>query len=223
MTNERRRERRRRDRRGISGNAANRHSAGRARPTLRTRVVLLPRVIHVLELDQDHRLGVDGGTERGRRGVASREARLALASPLAVLADARAPALLALGSLPPVLADTPAPALLAPASPRPVLADARAPALLARASHPPVFADARAPALLARFSLPPVFADARAPALLAVVSLPPVLADPLPRALLAEVPSLALAVHARLAAPCPPGLARTLPEGWGHGGTRDGL
>ena len=45
----------------------------------------------------------------------------------------------------------------------------------------------------------------------------------LPRALLAEVPSLALAVHARLAAPCPPDLARTLPEGWGHGGRRAGL
>jgi len=105
----------------------------------------------------------------------------------------------------------------------PVRADAPGPTRLARASPPPMLADARAPALLADESLPPVLADARAPALLALGSLPPVLADPFPRALLAEIPSVGLAVHARLAAPRPPVRARTLPERRGHGGTRGRL
>ena len=160
-------------------------------------LVLLPRVLHVLGLDQDLWRGVDGEAEHGSRRVASRAALLALASPPPVLADAPSPALLALASPPPVLADLRAPALLAAASLPPVLADARAPALLALASPPPVLADAPSPALLALASPPPVLADARAPALLALGSLPPVLADPLPRALLAQVPSFGLPVRAR--------------------------
>ena len=167
-------------------------------------LVLLPRVLHILALDQNLKLGLDGGLECRSRRVASRAAILALASH------------------PPVLADAPAPALLALASHPPVLADARAPALLALVSNPPVLADARAPALLAAVSLPPVLADARAPALLAPASLPPVLADSFPRALLAEIPSLLPAVHARPIAPRPRGRARTLSEGRCHGGTRGG-
>ena len=111
-------------------------------------------------------------------------------------------------------------ALLAPVSLPPVLADARAPALLADGSPPAVLADARAPALLALASLPPVLADARALALLAVSSRPSVLADPFPRALLAEIPSLLLAVHARLAASPHLAFAQPLPERRSHGGTR---
>ena len=95
-------------------------------------LVLLTGVLHVLELDQDLGLEVDGGAGRGSRLVASRTALLALASPPPVLADLRAPALLALASHPPVLADAPAPALLALASLPPVLADPLPRALLAQ-------------------------------------------------------------------------------------------
>ena len=84
-------------------------------------LVLLPRVLHILALDQNLKLGLDGGLECRSRRVASRAAILALASHPPVLADAPAPALLALASPPPVLADAPAPALLALASPPPVL------------------------------------------------------------------------------------------------------
>ena len=117
-------------------------------------LVLLPRVLHILALDQNLGLGLDGGVECRSRRVASRAAILALASHPPVLADAPAPALLALASPPPVLADAPAPALLALASLPPVLADAPAPALLALASLPPVLADAPAPALLAQMRTP---------------------------------------------------------------------
>ena len=61
-------------------------------------VVILARVLHVLGLDQNLELGVDGGVDRASRRVASRAAVLAQASHPPVLADARAPALLALAS-----------------------------------------------------------------------------------------------------------------------------
>ena len=197
---------------GGSGGGEGFHVGGRherVRLMLRA-IVLIPRVLHVLELDQDR--GMDGGVERGSRRVASRAALLAPVSPPPVLADAPAPALLAHMSHPPVLADLRAPALLAVASLPPVLAEFRASALLALVSLPPVLADLRAPALLARDSPPPVLAEARAPALLALASPPPVLADARAPALLArmslppvlaDAPTPALFAHASL----PPVLA----------------
>ena len=124
-------------------------------------LVLLPRVLHVLGLDQDLWRGVDGEAEHGSRRVASRAALLALASPPPVLADAPSPALLAQASHPPVLADARAPALLALMSPPPVLADLRAPALLAPSSLPPVLAYPFPRALLAEISSPTLAVHAR--------------------------------------------------------------
>ena len=179
---------------------------------LRALVVVLARVLHVLELDQDRGRGFGVGAEHGAAWSRAARHSLQLCFRLPCSQKAPAPALPAEVSLPPVLADARAPALLALASPHPVLAEAPAPALLALASPPPVLADAPAPALLALVSPPPVLAEAPAPALLAVRSHPPVLADAEPPSslhtpglppMLADARAPALLAHASL----PPVLA----------------
>ena len=176
-------------RRRGAGLRAERREVDKPLLMLRNALVLLPRVLHVLELDQDLGCGLDGGGERGSRRVASRAALLALAPPPPVLAEASSPALArTLRTLPPVLAEASSPALLAPSLP-PVLADAR-PRTPSQCSQmpphslhsllPPVLADARPRTPCTSFAH--AFATSRArrcssPALLALASLPPVLAD----------------------------------------------
>ena len=204
--------------------------------TLLRVLVVLPRVLHVLGLDQDLDLGSDGGAREPL--VASRAALLAyrrcrpfdstphslhwfrrLPCSQTALAQLllRAPASLHWpSSLVPT--STPWTVSLPPVLSSHLLRSSRA--MLAPLRRL-VRAQMRSPALLALASLPPVLADARSP------DLPPVLASraslflakvpSLAPAVHAEIPAPTPAVHARLAASAPLALARPLPEGYRHG------